>query len=52
MTPRTREKKTKPMNDGNHGKDGFTHCWNQMCCWGPMGSRKGAPKRNRRAEAK
>lgn len=26
--------------DNNHGKDGKTHCDNQMCCWGPKGSRK------------
>ena len=25
-----------------HGKDGLTHCANQLCCWGPAGSRRGA----------
>lgn len=32
-------------NDGYHGRDGHTHCGNQSCCWGPAGSRKGAPKK-------
>ena len=27
-------------HDNNHGKDGKTHCDNQMCCWGPKGSRR------------
>jgi hypothetical protein len=39
-------KHSPPVFDfcGVHGRDAYTHCGNQLCCYGPQGSRVGAPK--------
>ncbi len=40
-------RKKTPVLDGEHGRDGYTHCGNQRCCWGPRGSRVGAPRKRK-----
>lgn len=40
--------KNLPIMDENHGRDGYTHCGDQQCCWGARGSRVGAPKKKKK----